>query len=144
MSMARLFSHKLSGKPAAFAVALILSLGAAESASAGMRVPDRGGASLSGPAAPGELLQQVHQHKSPWWQHPAGRKRVQPHHFQSRRHFRPHHARPHPGGNGCRRSTAIGYHYGRKALFGSVVCFNRYGQAYVLPGSRYLIRHLHH
>ncbi|MGF1630558.1 MAG: hypothetical protein ACFCUT_13885 [Kiloniellaceae bacterium] len=143
MSMAQLLSPKLSGKSAAFAVTLTLALGAVESAGAVTRLPNTNSATLSGATAAGELLRPAHQQKRPWWQHPAGRKGVKPHHFHSRRHYQPHRARPHIVGRGCHPATVIGYHYGRKVLFGSVVCFNRYGQAYVVPGSRHLIRHLY-
>jgi hypothetical protein len=47
-------------------------------------------------------------------------------------------------GVACRPVKVVGWHYGQRALFGQLVCVNRFGQHSTLRGSRYLIRYLYH
>ena len=42
---------------------------------------------------------------------------------------------------GCRRVSTRGYWRGYPALVGGRQCFDRYGRAYIAPGSRFLIRY---
>lgn len=86
------------------------------------------------------------------WQ---GYKRAERHHH--RRHGLPpryrhhrwhgHYGRPHRGPGHfvqvCRPVTAVGWHHGRRALFGRLLCRNGFGQQFYLRGSQYLIRYLH-
>jgi hypothetical protein len=40
-----------------------------------------------------------------------------------------------PGLSGCLPTTGTGLYYGRPAQFGGTMCYNRFGQGYVLDGS---------
>lgn len=42
----------------------------------------------------------------------------------------------------CHTVSKIGYRHGQKALIGGTACYDRYGNFYVLEGSRYIIRYL--
>lgn len=63
--------------------------------------------------------------------HGQGHKKL---HHKGRRHY----------GAACRPVKVVGWHHGRRALFGQVLCVNRFGQRSYMRGSRYLIRYLHH
>lgn len=89
--------------------------------------------------------------------HHAKRHHFKRHHFKrhkghhaKRRHF---HRRPHHGHfsrhgyaarGGCHEVTKVGHRHGQKALIGGVMCYDGYGRGYVVKGSRYVIRYLHH
>ena len=80
----------------------------------------------------------VHHHKFHKRQgfHRHGHRKL---HHKGRRHY----GRWHYGG-ACRPVKFVGWHRGHRALFGEVLCVNRFGQLSTLRGSRYLIRYLHH
>ena len=44
-------------------------------------------------------------------------------------------APPQPALSGCRQTTGTGYLHGRPASFGGTMCYDRYGNAYILHGS---------
>jgi len=81
--------------------------------------------------------------------HPHG---AQHHKFHRRQTFRGHeqgHRQLHHKGRryygaACRPIKVVGWHRGHRALFGQVLCVNRFGQRSTLRGSRYLIRYLYH
>lgn len=50
-----------------------------------------------------------------------------------RRHYVPLHPRP------CHRVIRTEIHYGRLAKIGGVMCYDRYGRAYIVRGSRHAI-----
>ena len=41
----------------------------------------------------------------------------------------------------CHAVSKVGYWHGHKALIGGTMCYDRYGNSYVVDGSRYLIRY---
>ena len=42
----------------------------------------------------------------------------------------------------CQAVVGNGYdHFGRRARFGGTMCYDRAGRAYIVPGSRYVIRY---
>lgn len=52
-----------------------------------------------------------------------------PHYGSYRRHAR-----------GCHFVTKVGYdEYGRRAKFGGTMCYDSYGEPYIVPGSRHII-----
>lgn len=66
----------------------------------------------------------------------------------SRHHRRPghniHRHRGHgfnSGHNRCRRVSKHDYHHGREALIGGTLCYDSYGNPYIVRGSRYIIRY---
>ena len=89
-------------------------------------------------AAPRVHHQGVHRHKPPKRHalHGRGHKKPQHRRFEhgGRRHY----------GQACRPVRVVGWHHGQRALFGQVLCVNRFGQHSVLRGSRHLIRYLLH
>jgi hypothetical protein len=137
---------------AALAAAVMLALGAGEAAASARTVPQRAA----------EALQLA------GWE--GGQRHVQPLRVvprvygpgihRDKRHAFHGHAQGHGQGYGqghktlqhrggryygaaCRPVKVVGWHYGHRALFGQVVCVNRFGQRSTLRGSRYLIRYLY-
>ena len=49
---------------------------------------------------------------------------------------------PAPVLGNCRATTGTSYLYGRPALYGGVMCFDRYGRGYIQPGSTHFIGYL--
>ncbi len=49
---------------------------------------------------------------------------------------------PQPSLHGCRPTTGTGYVNGRLAQFGGTMCYDAYGNGYILNGSRYFIGYL--
>lgn len=45
------------------------------------------------------------------------------------------------GGSACHNVSKDGYAHGRNARIGGTMCYDRYGQGYVVPGSRYVIHY---
>ena len=43
---------------------------------------------------------------------------------------------------GCHKVSKIGYRNRQKALIGGTACYDRYGNLYIVDGSRYVIRYL--
>ena len=44
---------------------------------------------------------------------------------------------------GCHPVSKVKWHHGRKARFGGTMCYDAYGNGYVVPGSRYFIGYLY-
>ena len=44
---------------------------------------------------------------------------------------------------GCHPVTGVGPYLGRQAQFGATLCYDAYGQAFILPGSQYVIGYLY-
>lgn len=44
---------------------------------------------------------------------------------------------------GCHPVSKVKWHHGRKARFGGTMCYDQYGNGYVVPGSRYLVGYLY-
>lgn len=74
-------------------------------------------------------------------------------HFHSRHHHKgklhSHHRGHSPrhgyaARGGCHEVTKVGHRHGQKALIGGVMCYDSHGRGYVVKGSRYVIRYLHH
>ena len=121
---------------ALFAAAVWLAAGPAEAA-----VQQPGG-------PPGHDMQRAEAVQLTGWD---GHRRVERHH--RRHHVAPrrwHHRQAQRGyghhrrGGACRPVHLVGWHHGRRALFGHVLCENVHGQRFFLRGSRYLIRYLHY
>jgi hypothetical protein len=53
-----------------------------------------------------------------------------------------YYAPPQPALRGCRPTTGTGYLNGRPAEFGGTMCYDAYGNAYILRGSEYFIGYL--
>jgi hypothetical protein len=75
-----------------------------------------------------------------------GAQRHKPHRraLHGQGHKKLHHKRLRHYGGACRPVKVVGWHRGHRALFGEVLCVNRFGQRSFLRGSRYLIRYLYH
>jgi len=75
--------------------------------------------------------------------HPGG-------HHASRHHYGDHarhHGRSHHGYRGgrhhCRKVSKHGYWHGRPARIQGTMCYDRYGNPYIVPGSRSLLDYYH-
>jgi hypothetical protein len=55
---------------------------------------------------------------------------------------RQYYAPPQPALGGCRPTTGTGYLNGHPARFGGTMCYDTYGNAYVLRGSEHFIGYL--
>jgi hypothetical protein len=53
-----------------------------------------------------------------------------------------YYAPPQPALRGCRPTTGTGYLNGRPAEFGGTMCYDAYGNAYILRGSEHFIGYL--
>lgn len=42
---------------------------------------------------------------------------------------------------GCRKVSKHGYYHGREAKIGGTMCYDRYGEPYIVQGSRYVIHY---
>jgi len=64
-------------------------------------------------------------------------------HHRHRRHDLGHdrHGSYHRDRHDCRKVAKHGYHHGRKAKIGGVMCHDRYGYPYIVAGSRYVIHY---
>ncbi len=95
---------------------------------------------------------------------PAHARPHRPHHWQPPRHggWRHHHrhhrhhpgprwsGRHHPGHwrgaprhRACHPVQLFGYHHGQRALLGGILCYDRHGRAFVLRGTRRVLRYLY-
>ncbi len=63
-----------------------------------------------------------------------GSQRYRDHHYSDRHEYSPRHR-----GGGCHAVSKIGYDDGREARIGGTRCYDEYGEAYIVPGSRYVI-----
>jgi hypothetical protein len=152
--MLKALSNQVSNTPqilAALAAVAFLAFAAGEaaaSAGAADKAPARAGAAVqladwdghAGHFRPRLAVPRVHHH---------GAQRHKPHrreafHGRGRGHKKLHHKRLRHYGGACRPVKVVGWHRGHRALFGQVLCVNRYGQRSYLRGSRYLIRYLYH
>ena len=46
-------------------------------------------------------------------------------------------------GYDCHPVSQVKWHHGRKARFGGTLCYDRYGNGYIVPGSRYFVGYLY-
>jgi len=60
-------------------------------------------------------------------------------HHGSRHGGHGHDARHGGYGYDCRKVSKHGYYHGRKARIGGTMCYDRYGDPYIVQGSRYVI-----
>lgn len=54
------------------------------------------------------------------------------------------HAYGYGGGYDCHKTSKIGHWHGRKAIIGGTLCYNQYGEAYIVPNSHYLIEYYYY
>lgn len=62
-------------------------------------------------------------------------------HYSHTPTYRPH--RSYHRGNGCHPVTKTAYHHGRLAKIGGTMCYDAYGNPYVVSGSRYVMHYLY-
>ena len=73
------------------------------------------------------------------------------HYYQSQRIYTPPRAYPHHGaryrsyshGSGCHTVSKTDYWHGRLAKIGGTMCYDAYGNPYVVSGSRYVMHYYH-
>jgi len=66
------------------------------------------------------------------------------HHSRHGGHHRRGHSSSHSGYHrerGCHRVSRHGYYHGREARIGGTQCYDRYGNPYIVRGSRYVIEY---
>lgn len=83
-----------------------------------------------------------HWYKNKRYRH--GHKYGHGHHYKSHKSRHGHgykhgHGYRKAGGYGCHPVYKYGYHHGYKAKIGGTMCYDGYGNGYVVPGSRYVV-----
>ena len=101
----------------------------------------------SGYGYPRAHHQRYGHHHRPYY---APRRHHRPHYYggHSRRHYsysdgayNDRHSYRHTNNRACHPVYKHGYWHGRPAKVGGTMCYNRYGNGYVVSGSRYLIHY---
>lgn len=84
--------------------------------------------------------QHWHQHRHQQWQ----RQRHDSYRKAGRFHAAPRYGQVFAlQGFGCHPVTGIDYHLGHRAKVGGTLCYDAYGRAFIVPGSRYVIGFLY-
>lgn len=93
---------------------------------------------------------------------PAHARAHRPHHWRAPRHggwryhhhrhqdgprwsapYQPRRWRAAPRHRACHPVRLFGYHHGQRALLGGILCYDRHGRAFVLRGTRRVLRYLY-